>query len=110
MPKTAHVDEVELSYTEGPDNGPALVLLHAQHMDWFSYSSVLPDLSKRFHVFDIDYPGHGTTTVPPSYPMTADRIGADLATFIQQEIREAVFVTRQFLRRPPHRMDSRPPP
>ncbi|GGL28082.1 alpha/beta hydrolase [Phycicoccus endophyticus] len=91
--KAARVGEIELSYAEGPDNGPPLVLLHAQHMDWFSYSRVLPALSEHFHVFDIDYPGHGATVVPSDYPMTANRIGADLATFIQQEIREPVFAT-----------------
>jgi pimeloyl-ACP methyl ester carboxylesterase len=91
--KVARVGDVELSYAEGPDNGPPLVLLHAQHMDWFSYSRVLPALSERFHVFDIDYPGHGTTSVPPDYPMTANRIGADLAGFIETVIGEPAFVT-----------------
>ncbi|HEY0261189.1 MAG TPA: alpha/beta hydrolase [Lacisediminihabitans sp.] len=91
--KTTRVGDVELSYAEGPDNGPALVLLHAQHMDWFSYSRVLPALSRRFHVFDIDYPGHGTTVVPADYPMTANRIGSDLATFIETTIGEPAFVT-----------------
>jgi hypothetical protein len=34
MLKVARIGDVELSYAEGPDNGPPLVLLHAQHMDW----------------------------------------------------------------------------
>lgn len=91
--KVAHVGEVGFSSTEGPDNGPPLVLLHAQHMDWFSYSRVLPALSQRFHVFDVDYPGHGATVVPSDYPMTANRIGADLATFVEATIGGPVFVT-----------------
>ncbi|GGL79652.1 hydrolase [Microlunatus endophyticus] len=91
--KRTLIGELDLSYAEGPDNGPPLVLLHAQHMDWFSYSRVLPRLSQRFHVFDIDYPGHGGTVVPPDYPMTASRIGADLAAFIENVIGEPVFVT-----------------
>ncbi|GAA3636623.1 alpha/beta hydrolase [Kineosporia mesophila] len=80
--KTALINGVNLSYAEGPDNGPALVLLHAQHMDWFSYSRVLPALARSFHVFDIDYPGHGATTGPEGYAMTAQRIGTDLAAFM----------------------------
>jgi pimeloyl-ACP methyl ester carboxylesterase len=91
--RTAKAGEVELSYAEGPAAGPPLVLLHAQHMDWFSYSRVLPALARRFHVFDIDYPGHGATTVPPGYPMTAARIGTDLATFLTGTIGEPAYVT-----------------
>jgi pimeloyl-ACP methyl ester carboxylesterase len=91
--KTAQVNGIKLSYVEGPDNGPPLVLLHAQYLDWFSYSRVLPALSKSFHVYDIDYPGHGSTITPVDYPMTANRIGADLSDFIEQEIRQPVFVS-----------------
>ena len=91
--RTVQVNQVTLSYVEGPNNGPPLVLLHAQLLDWFSYSRVLPELAKSFHVFDIDYPGHGNTTTPADYPMTADRIGADLADFIAAQIGEPVYVT-----------------
>lgn len=48
-----------LSYGEGPDNGPALVLVHGQGMQWEDYARVLPDLAKRYHVFAIDCFGHG---------------------------------------------------
>ena len=91
--KTARIGDVDFGYAEGPDNGPPLVFLHAQHMDRFSYSRVLPALVKRFHVFDIDYPGHGTTVVAEGYPMTANRIGADLAAFIETTIAEPAYVT-----------------
>ncbi|GAA2554310.1 alpha/beta hydrolase [Winogradskya consettensis] len=91
--KTIRVNEVALSYVEGPDNGPPLVLLHAQHLDWYSYNLVLPGLARSFHVFDIDYPGHGATTVPAGYPMTAERIGTDLGDFIRTVIKEPAYVT-----------------
>lgn len=91
--KTAQVGRVTLSYAEGPDNGPPLVLLHAQLLDWFSYSRVLPELAKSYHVYDIDYPGHGATRTPADYPMTANQIGADLSDFIAQEIGRPVYVT-----------------
>lgn len=91
--KTAQVNQVTFSYAEGPDNGPPLVLLHAQHLDWFSYSRVLPALAKSFHVYDIDYPGHGSTRVAADYPMTGSRIGTDLAAFIAQQIGHPVYVT-----------------
>jgi pimeloyl-ACP methyl ester carboxylesterase len=91
--KTVRVNGVKLSYVEGPDNGPPLVLLHAQLLDWFSYSRVLPALSRSFHVFDVDYPGHGPTATPPDYPMTANRIGADMADFIATTIGGPVYIT-----------------
>lgn len=91
--KTARVNHITLSYVEGPDNGPPLVLLHAQLLDWFSYSRVLPALSKSFHVYDIDYPGHGKTVTPADYPMTANRIGADLGDFIDRKIGKPIFIS-----------------
>ena len=91
--KTSQVGDVNFHYAEGPDNGPALLLLHAQTLDWYTYSEVLPELSAKFHVFAVDYPGHGKTTCPDDYPMTANRIGSDLASFIDTVIGEPAFVT-----------------
>jgi pimeloyl-ACP methyl ester carboxylesterase len=91
--RTARVNRVALSYVEGPDNGPPLLLLHAQHLDWFSYSRVLLRLAKSFHVYDVDYPGHGATRTPADYPMSANQIGADLGDFIEQQIGKPVFIT-----------------
>ncbi len=91
--KTAQVGEVNFNYAEGPDNGPALLLLHAQTLDWYTYSEVLPELSTKFHVFAVDYPGHGKTICPDDYPMTSGQIGNDLANFIETVIGEPTFVT-----------------
>ena len=91
--KTAQVNDVNFSYVEGPDNGPPLMLLHAQLMDWFDYSRVMPDLAENYHVFVVDYQGHGETTYPDDYPMTANQIGSDLGAFMDQEIGEPAFVS-----------------
>ena len=91
--KQATVGEVTFNYAEGPDNGTPLILLHAQLLDWFTYSKVLPALSENFHVYAIDYPAHGKTTYPADYEMSADNIGASLKQFIQEVIGEPVFVT-----------------
>lgn len=91
--KKAQVGDINFNYAEGPDNGPALVLLHAQLLDWYTYSEVLPELSKQFHVYAIDYPGHGKTTVPEGYEMSAKQIGSDLAKFITEIIKEPIYVT-----------------
>ncbi|WP_195763539.1 alpha/beta fold hydrolase [Duganella guangzhouensis] len=91
--KTAQVNRIKLSYVEGPDNGPPLVLLHAQLLDWFSYSRVLPALAQSFHVYDIDYPGHGATVTPADYSMSANQIGADLGDFIARQIGKPVYLS-----------------
>ncbi len=93
MEKTAKVGNVTFNYAEGPNNGPALLLLHAQLLDWYTYSKVFPQLAQNFHVFAVDYPGHGKTTYPDDYTMSADQIGEDLAVFIQTVIQEPVFAT-----------------
>lgn len=91
--KQVQVGSVTFNYAEGPDNGPALVLLHAQLLDWYTYSVVLPELSKGFHVYAIDYPGHGKTIVPEGYVMSAENIGNDLGRFIDEVIGTEVYVT-----------------
>ena len=91
--KRVSVGDVSFNYAEGPDNGPALVLLHAQLLDWYTYCEVLPELSESFHVYAIDYPGHGKTVVPEDYEMSAENIGSDIGRFIDEVIGEKVFVS-----------------
>jgi pimeloyl-ACP methyl ester carboxylesterase len=91
--KTAQIGDVIFNYATGPNNGSALLLLHAQTLDWYTYSEVLPKLSTKFRVFAVDYPGHGKTIYPVDYPMTAEQIGNDLANFIEIIIEEPVYIT-----------------
>ena len=64
--KQATVDGATINYAEGPDNGPALLLVHGQGMEWEDYASVLPELSKRYHVFAVDCFGHGESAHDPA--------------------------------------------
>jgi pimeloyl-ACP methyl ester carboxylesterase len=61
-------------------------------MDWYSYSRVLPTLSESYHIFAIDYHGHGKTAAPAE-SMNANQIGVDLAEFIEQVVQEPVYVS-----------------
>lgn len=90
--KNVTLGEVTFNYGEGPDNGPPLLLLHAQHLDWYSYSRVLPELSRSFHVFAVSYHGHGKTS-SPAERFNAEDIGSDLAEFIQTVVGGPTFVT-----------------
>lgn len=50
---------VSIHYAEGPATGQPLVLLHGSTRDWRSFSTLLPNLASRFHVFALDLRGHG---------------------------------------------------
>ena len=64
--KQATVNGATINYAEGPANGPALMLVHGQGMEWEDYASVLPELSKRYHVFAVDCFGHGESAHEPA--------------------------------------------
>ncbi len=74
-----------INYAEGPSNGPKVVLLHGQMVDWKDYRAVLPELTKKFHVFAIDYYGHGKSSKNPNL-YNIERIGSDIALFINEKV------------------------
>ena len=51
--------EVTLNYAEGPDAGPALVLLHGGSARWQYFDSIIPELAAHWHLFAPDLRGHG---------------------------------------------------
>lgn len=81
-----------LNYAEGPDNGPGLLLIHGQNMEWEDYSRVLPELSKYYHVFAVDCHGHGESGRDPSR-YTGVAMGQDFVWFIQNVIGEKCVVS-----------------
>lgn len=85
---TEHDTEIEgarLHYAEGPPNGPALLLIHGQVVDWTTYRRALPTLSRHFHVFAVDCYGHGRSArVPQRYSNLA--MGRDLARFLREVV------------------------
>ncbi len=83
--KQATVDGATVNYAEGPDNGPALVLVHGQGMEWEDYASVLPELSKCYHVSAVDCFGHGESAHDPSL-YTCSANGDALIAFAGQVI------------------------
>ena len=81
-----------LNYAEGPDNGPALLLIHGQVMDWKNYARVLPELARHYHVYAVDCYGHGgSERVPDKY--SANALGADLVQFLDTVIAEPAVVS-----------------
>ncbi len=90
--KQAIIDGMAVNYGEGPDNGPALLLVHGQGMEWEDYATVLPELAKRYHVFAVDCFGHGESAHDPSvYSCAAN--GDVLVAFAHEVIRGPYLVS-----------------
>ncbi len=88
--KTA--DGCTINYIEGPNNGPALLLLHGQMVSWEDYAKVLPRLCETHHVFALDYYGHGgSSKVPEKYSAVA--IGRDVLQFMDDIIGKPAMVS-----------------
>ena len=51
--------EVTINFAEGPANGPPLVLLHGGTDRWASFESVIPALKEEWHIYALDFRGHG---------------------------------------------------
>ncbi|NMD37773.1 MAG: alpha/beta hydrolase [Christensenellaceae bacterium] len=85
-------DGSEIYYIEGPDNGPKLLLLHGQQASCYDYAKVLPKLSKEFHVFALDYYGHGKSSKNPD-KYNAVNIGNDIIWFIDNIIKDKVYIS-----------------
>lgn len=86
------IDGSILNYGEGPSNGPPLLLLHGQQVAWQDYVKVLPDLSKEFHIFAVDYYGHGKSSKDTA-KYKANIIGRDLIWFMNHVIKKPSYVS-----------------
>ena len=90
--KQVMINGSSLNYAESPNNGPVLLLIHGQAVDWKNYAKVLPKLSQQYHVFAIDCYGHGNSTrIPEKYSTVA--MGTDISIFIETVIGEPVVVS-----------------
>lgn len=90
--KAADIDGGRIAYLEGPDNGPALLLIHGQTTDKYNYAPALPALSKSFHVFAVDCYGHGKSSHDPVKYSNAAQ-GGDLLSFIETVIKAPALVS-----------------
>jgi pimeloyl-ACP methyl ester carboxylesterase len=86
-----HSPEVALSYVEGPSNGLPLLLLHGMASRWQPFQSILPALAAKYHVFAIDFRGHGQSGhTPDAYRL--DDYTHDILQFILHQVQQPVVV------------------
>jgi len=81
-----------LNYGENSSKKTPLLLLHGQIVSWEDYAKVLPLLTKEYHIYAVDYYGHGGSSKDPD-KYSAHAIGKDLIWFIENVIKEPVIVS-----------------
>lgn len=57
--------ELTLAYTEGPDTGPPLLMLHGLLGRWQDFEPLIPALAAQWHVYACDLRGHGESARAP---------------------------------------------
>jgi pimeloyl-ACP methyl ester carboxylesterase len=59
--------DASLNYAEGSDNGPPILFLHGLTDRWQFFQPVMPSLTLRWHVYALDFRGHGSSSHTPPY-------------------------------------------
>ena len=90
LEKRYKVGEATLNYAEGAEAGPPMVLTHGLTDRWQYYLPIMPFLTMRWHVYALDFRGHGRSSRTPPYRYI-DHIG-DTIAFVEGCIREPVVV------------------
>jgi len=78
--------EAVINYAEGPDSGSPLVLLHGLTDRWQYFLPIIPALSLRWHIYALDFRGHGGSSRLPPYRY-CDHI-ADTTSFLENVVGE----------------------
>jgi len=82
---------VTINYAEGLASGPALVLLHSGSARWQSFEPIIPTLAANWHLYALDFRGHGKSgRVAGRYRLRdyAD----DTVAFLRQQLDEVAIV------------------
>ncbi len=84
--------ELTISYAEGPNNGPPLVLIPGQGADLTNYEPSIPLLMDDFHVYAIDVRGHGRSDwATGDYSFSS--IGRDMTAFLERVVKEPAYLS-----------------
>ena len=95
--RTVDVDGVNIFYREaGPQDGPAVLLLHGFPTSSHMYRHLIPALADGYRVIAPDLPGFGFSAAPPrsSFKYTFDRL-ADIVDHFAEKIglvRYAIYI------------------
>ena len=84
-------DKSVLNYYEIKNDNPKLLLIHAQGTDSLSFINVIDKLAKYFHIYLVDYYGHGKSSHNREKYNLID-IGNDIIKVIEEVIKDNVSV------------------
>ena len=85
--KSFDTGEVVLNYAEGPNNGPPLLLIHGWTDRWQDFLPIIPTLSMRWHIYALDFRGHGKSGRTQGKYRPED-IVEDIVVFLQDMVEE----------------------
>ena len=81
--KSFYTGTIQINYAEGPDKGPAVVLLHGGSANWHDLEIEGEAFSAHWHVYIPDLRGHGKSgRVPWGYSVR--EYAADIGAFLKQ--------------------------
>ncbi len=63
--------------------GPLMLFVHPAPSSSFLYRAFIRDLRSDFRCVALDYPGFGLSTISGDYPITLERLSADVANFVE---------------------------
>lgn len=87
--KYVKINGINLRYVDVGE-GPPLVLLHTLRTQLDMFQKVIPELSKYFRVYALDYPGHGFSDIP-TVEYTPEFFTDVVARFLEQlNIQDAI--------------------
>ncbi len=89
--KECKVNDILLNYVEGPNSGTPLLFLHGLSARWQSGISLIPYFTSRYHVFALDFRGHGKSGRAPGHYSVDDYI-SDTSAFIKENINEPLII------------------
>lgn len=82
---------VTLNYMEYPNRNPPILLLHGATSRWQSFLPVIPELTHHFHVYALDFRGHGQSQRMGGAYTLSDYLN-DVYVFINECIKEPVII------------------
>lgn len=87
---------VAINYAEGPPSGLPLVLLHGGGASWHSLLTVISDFIHTWHIYALDFRGHGRSGRVPGAYRWADYV-QDTTAFLRHHFSEPVILWGQSL-------------
>lgn len=87
---TCQSNGLVLNYMEYSNQNPPILLLHGATNRWQSFTPIIPDLAHFFHVYALDFRGHGLSQRATSY--TLQDYLQDTYGFIKERIKQPVVI------------------